>query len=363
MKTTNSHTIPITKMITRLVIAVGFILLIYFLRASIMATLIPVIVAGVIALLLSPLISFLNKHIRIRKENIKNLISILLAYLLFAAVMTAIVLFLIPILSDSFERINRSLPDIFRGLSEKFKEFEAGLHAIGISGNISESFGNMVNNLPAVLNGAMDNIAPILNDTLTILLAILLGVYFSFYFIKDGEQMMASFFKIIPSSKRTCVRESLHQVYTQLKGFMRGQLLIALISMAGSIAGYLIIGLEFALPLGVIMGAFCLIPYLGPFIGAVPALLIALLYAQTFLLVLLVILLVQVIVAVLAPRIMGDKLGFHPVGIMLGMLFFGNWLGFFGMLFSIPILIIIRGIIQLCIQLRRSYKAEQLNYQ
>ena len=103
-------------------------------------------------------------------------------------------------------------------------------------------------------------------------------------------------------------------------------------------------GVKFALFLGIINAFTNIIPYFGPLIGAFPVVIIAYLQSPTLVwkAVALIIIVQQIESQFIAPQILGRNLGFHPLTVILVLLLGGSYLGFFGLVFIIPFLAIIR---------------------
>jgi predicted PurR-regulated permease PerM len=126
-----------------------------------------------------------------------------------------------------------------------------------------------------------------------------------------------------------------------LNGFIRGQLLVALILAGLYSLGLTLCQVPMGLLIGVIAGMLAIIPYLGLIIGILPALLLSFLQYRTWepiLLVLAVFAVVQVLEGtIITPRIVGNKIGLHPVVVMIVVLLGGTFFGFFGILLAVPV--------------------------
>ena len=128
-----------------------------------------------------------------------------------------------------------------------------------------------------------------------------------------------------------------------LGGFIRGQFLVMLALGAIYATGLSIIGLNLGLLIGIIAGFISFIPYLGATTGIVLALLAAIVQAQGLDLKLLIG--VGVVFTVgqllesyaLTPRIVGDKIGLHPVAVIFAVMAGGQLFGFLGMLLALPV--------------------------
>jgi len=149
----------------------------------------------------------------------------------------------------------------------------------------------------------------------------------------------------VPRGKRKFVGEILHDVQDGMNSYFRGQSLIAFIVGILFCIGFSIIGLPLAIPLGLLIGAFNLVPYLQT-IGFVPTIVMALIKSydtgqsvwQILLLCALVFAVVQIIQdAFLTPKIMGHVTGLNGAVILLSLSVWGCLLGFVGLIIALPL--------------------------
>jgi predicted PurR-regulated permease PerM len=122
--------------------------------------------------------------------------------------------------------------------------------------------------------------------------------------------------------------------------YLRGQLLVMLALAVFYAVGLKLFGLDLALPIGVFTGLAVFVPYLGFGLGLVLALLAGLLQfasAQAVVMVAVVFGLGQLIESfVLTPRLVGERIGLHPLSVILALMAFGQVLGFVGVLIALP---------------------------
>ncbi|MGH9962180.1 MAG: AI-2E family transporter, partial [Pyrinomonadaceae bacterium] len=104
--------------------------------------------------------------------------------------------------------------------------------------------------------------------------------------------------------------------------------------------GLWLVGLDYALPIGILAGLLCFIPYLGAIVGFVLATLAGLIQFQSFgglAPVWIVFFLGQLLEGmVVTPWLVGDRIGLHPVLVIFALLAFGQLFGFFGVLLALP---------------------------
>ena len=144
---------------------------------------------------------------------------------------------------------------------------------------------------------------------------------------------------IIPSQHRVKTLFLQDNTSRVLGGYLRGQLTLALIIGILAGVGTALLGLPYAVVLGVLAGLFELVPMFGPILSVVPAVLVALFmpFPTVVWVVLFFLVIQQVENNVLAPRISGRAVGLHPVGAMFALLAGFQLAGLLGGLFAVPL--------------------------
>lgn len=177
---------------------------------------------------------------------------------------------------------------------------------------------------------------------LTGLIVVLLYLVF---LLLDYPEYARTWTTFLPPQYRGTIVDFWAQFEIALRRYFRGQSVVALLTGAMFALGFTIMGLPMAVPLGLFLGLLNMVPYLQT-VGLVPAMLLAGLRAvegdSSFLvsvvLTLLVFTVVQVIQdAFITPRVMGKATGLRPVAILLGIFIWGKLLGFLGLLLAIPL--------------------------
>ncbi|MEW6230265.1 MAG: AI-2E family transporter, partial [Bacillota bacterium] len=148
----------------------------------------------------------------------------------------------------------------------------------------------------------------------------------------------------IPGRWRSEVVGLLIEMDHALGSFIRGQLLVSGIVGVLISLGLSIIGVDFALVIGLLAGIFDIIPYFGPVIGAVPAIALALLKSPVLVIYVVVLFVVvnQIESAIVGPNILGEQIGLHPVAVIFAILAGGHLFGVTGVLLAVPVAAIIK---------------------
>ncbi len=167
----------------------------------------------------------------------------------------------------------------------------------------------------------------------------LLVLVISVYFVASGARFRQQSLALVPAGQRERALFLEDNIARVLGGYLRGQLTLAAIIGVATGVGMSLLGLPYAIVLGVLAGLFELVPMFGPILSAVPALVVALfLPFPTVVWVLLFFLGIQQVENnVLAPRISGHAVGLHPLGAMFALLAGFQLAGVIGGLFAVPI--------------------------
>ncbi len=162
----------------------------------------------------------------------------------------------------------------------------------------------------------------------------------TFYFLKDFDRIRAWALDFVPRKYRNICTFYLWRLNRILGGYLRGQLIVC--TMVGLLTGLGLglFGLPFAVLLGVLTGILNIIPYLGLYISLGLALLTGFFTPHPFASMLKiggVFLVVQMFEAyVISPKIVGERVGLHPVAVIFSILVFSRFLGFWGLVIGVP---------------------------
>jgi predicted PurR-regulated permease PerM len=171
------------------------------------------------------------------------------------------------------------------------------------------------------------------------LLNLFLGLFISFYILKDWEKITVNIKRLFKHFFGDASIEFLRESSQKISAFVKGQLLVA--ASVGILAGIVltVLNVPFSAFLGLLTGIFDLVPYFGPIIVGVLATLIALSVSPELALWTAVAMFAvqQLESVVLAPHIVGKETEIHPVTIMLAFLIGGKLFGILGIILAVPV--------------------------
>ena len=165
-----------------------------------------------------------------------------------------------------------------------------------------------------------------------------------FYLLMDWDRFVAQVRELIPARLRAVSDSFMHEADGVLGQYLRGQLLVMLILAVFYSVALALFGLDLALPIGIFTGLAIFVPYVGFGIGLILATLAGLLeftagsgVSYTLVMVAVVYGIGQLVESlVLTPRLVGERIGLHPLAVIFALLAFGQLLGFIGVLIALP---------------------------
>ena len=322
-------------------IALGVVILLRLLTP----VLTPFVVAAVLAYALTPVVDWLAA---LGRGRMPRLLAVLLVELLFGVVLLGIALLIVPILARELPLMRDQLPPLLQQISALVQPL---LHQWGfnvaldmdsvrafvktyLNTNFQDAMGSVLSSLK--MGGS---VAFSLVGNLVLIPVVL------FYLLLDWKVLMARLRLLIPPKLRGASDAFMHDADAVLGQYLRGQLLVMLLLAVYYSLGLKLFGLDLAFPIGVFTGLAVFVPYLGFGLGLLLAGLAGLLQfsavgglSHTVLMLVLVFGVGQVLESfVLTPRLVGQRIGLHPLAVIFALLAFGQLFGFLGVLVALPV--------------------------
>jgi predicted PurR-regulated permease PerM len=300
----------------------------------------PIILAVIVYYLLRPILRLLEKI------KIKRVWGILIIFLVLIGLITLLVFLVFPFLKGQVFKLVEELPTYFIQLFNDLDEFLR-------TSIFQEYYLQIENDVTSVLNGLPAEIGEFVQDTVTgiitgissivgvltsFVLAIVTVPFIVFYLLKDGEKLPHFVLKLFPPRMRDDLQSVFTGIDRQISSYIQGQILVSMCIGIMISIGFTIIGMPYALLLGVIAMVTSVVPYLGPVIAITPAAIIALVKSPLMLVGLAIVwTIVQLIEGkFISPQIMGKSLHVHPITIIFVLITSGALFGVPGVILGIP---------------------------
>jgi predicted PurR-regulated permease PerM len=311
-----------------------FVGLLFVLRSI----LLPFVAGMALAYILDPVADRLE---RLGLSRMAAAVLILMTFLVFFG---AILLVLVPVLIIQLADLIVDLPAYvgkIRGLLSQFLDSRIadffGLDSDTISNKVSDFLSSGANLLSGVASSIWSGGLALVNVvSLTVVTP-----FVAFYLLRDWEKLVARIDGLLPLDHADDIRRLANEIDRKVAAFVRGQLLVGLLLGIFYATGLVVIGLNFGLLIGLGAGILSFIPFLGFAVGFVLSIILAV--AQfwpdwIWLVATVAVFMVGQMLEgyVLQPRLLGKRLGLHPVWIFFSLFAFGLLLGFIGLLIAIP---------------------------
>jgi predicted PurR-regulated permease PerM len=317
-------------------IAIGLALLVWLLGP----VLTPFVVAAVLAYALTPLVDKLDGLLG---GKVPRVLAVVLVEVVFILTLVAVLLLVVPILAKEIPLLREQLPTLvdtvnawasplLANLGVKFTFDAANVKAFVIkylNANAEDALSSVLSSLK--LGGGLA--LYVIGNLVLIPVAL-------FYLLMDWKRLVGLAKELVPRGMQERFTSFTGESDQVLGQYLRGQLLVMAILAAYYSIGLALFGLDLALPIGVFTGLAMFVPYLGFGLGLILAVLAGLLqFASIKALVMVAVVYGsgQIIESFfLTPRLVGERIGLHPLAVIFMLLAFGQLFGFVGVFIALP---------------------------
>ncbi|AFK86985.1 MULTISPECIES: AI-2E family transporter [Thermoanaerobacterium] len=315
-------------------IIISIIALYFFYRNAnkIKEILLPLLVSVILAYLINPIVTYLER------KGIKRVQSIIIVYFLLMIVLSLFAIFIFPVIANEISNLFKMIPDYVSLLTYKINNIKNDYlsYLPREFNNIFAKRANMFNRqMELIIDRAMQGIISMTNHLVNLILSPII----TFYLLKDKEALKNGINQFIPQKMRGSFLKILKDIDYVLSNYIRSQIYISLIVTILTSIGLMILRVKYSLLIGILAGILNIIPYFGPILGSIPAVVMGLMdsfykgiwsFAIFFLV-------QQIESAIIAPKIMSDNVDLHPITVIIALLVGEQFFGVLGMLLSVPV--------------------------
>lgn len=328
---------PFFKYATGIILALLIIFLFgkidYFvwpLQNFIIAIFFPILISGLIYYILRKPVEWLDRFM-------PKIASILVVFVLVIGLFSGFTYFAGSLLGEQVSGLTENFPQKVDDITEESKQV-INDNNLGII-NAEEVKQKALNYFSKLTQNLGENLMTLFSVITSVATVLVVVPFLAFFFLKDDEKLRPYIIKHIPEEHEQEGNKILKDIDKTLFTYVTGQFIIALVDGTLMYIGYKIIGLDYALILGIFTMFFTVVPFLGPIIGVIPALFVALTINPMMMVkVLIVLLIVQQLEGnLVTPQVMGKKLNLHPITVILLLIAAGSLYGFIGILIAIPL--------------------------
>lgn len=297
----------------------------------------PLLLAVVIVYILNPLVSWLHWH------GMPRVLGSLIGFIVFFSALALLAIILAPDIVDQTEGFVDRFPRLFDDTAVQARNLLESLGFQNVNVWTYDQLLGYLNdpaNRDTLTSLLLSRLGTVTAGVFEFVLIFLVGPVLAFYFLVDLPATQIRLVEIFPARRQAEAAHVGRQLNTALGGFLRGQLVVAMIVGVMLSFGYWLIGLDFWLLIGLIGGLLNIIPFLGPWIGGTLGVIIALSTGDFSLVVWAVVVAVvvqQIDNNFVSPTVLRATVRLHPTVTLLVLVLGGTAAGIWGVIIAVPL--------------------------
>ena len=303
----------------------------------------PVIASIVIAYLLEGLAGLLER------KRVPRLAAVLVVFIAFMTVLVFVMFGLLPLLSRQATQLLQQLPsmigsgqDVLLALPHKYPELFSEQQVLDLIDQIRAEAVNIGQN---VVQASLSSVLGIL----TLVVYLILMPLMVFFFLKDKATIVSWVKNFLPTDRRLA-GQVWADVDVQIGNYVRGKFIEIVIVWIVTYLTFALMGLQFSMLLGVLVGLSVVIPYVGAVTVTFPVAVIAYFqwgFTSDFAYIMIAYAIIQALDGnVLVPLLFSEVVNLHPIAIITAVLVFGGVWGFWGVFFAIPLATLVQAVLK-----------------
>ncbi|MDO5653776.1 MAG: AI-2E family transporter [Brachymonas sp.] len=306
------------------------------------SSLAPFAVAGVLAYALNPLVDRIDGLFR---GKMPRWIAVAVVVFVLMLTITGIFMLVVPLFIKQAPALGQQVPQLFENAKD-WIEAQAARYGVRLQLNLGtfkewlQAFFQNSEKITQAGTTVASSLKAGTNVVMLVLGYLTLVPLALYYLLVDWDRFIGGLFALVPLRMRDSVRSFAQEADAVLGQYLRGQLLVMAIMAVFYSVGLMLFGLDLAWSIGIFTGIAMFIPYVGFAMGLVMAAIAGILqlgFAKAALMVAVVYGLGQLLESFyLTPRLVGERIGLHPLVVIFALLAFGQLFGFVGVLIALP---------------------------
>ena len=304
----------------------------------------PFAVAAGLAYFGDPLVDRLERF-GIGKWKFSRTLSVVLVFVLMIAVLAVVVLIVTPLLQEQIRRLVDVFPEFLDWVATSvlpWLQETLGFNTETLdAASLSKALKAYWKEASAAAFGLLGTVSRSGQALLAWMMNLVLIPVVTFYLLRDWDLLIEGIRKLLPPRLEPTISGLTKEIDEVLAAFIRGQLMVMFALGLIYFLGLTLIGLDLAFIIGMGAGLLSVVPYLGTIVGVVAAVVAATFQFQDMVHVALVLAVFGFGQAmegmVLTPKLVGDRIGLHPVAVIFAVLAGGQLFGFLGILLALPV--------------------------
>jgi predicted PurR-regulated permease PerM len=336
---------PQTRAVLRLIFIVLAVVATIWVIYLLEGVLLLVVLSVFFAYLIAPLVEFFHRPfmLRGRQRLMPRVAAIAIVYVLIFGSLGLTLYLLLPQIGDQFTQLGRQAPGYYQGLSERARSLNRLFDRLPgpARDSVKETIGQTITQLGDYIQGTVVEAATF---TLSHGFWLVLIPILAFFLLKDADSFRRSALRMLPRGRLRWRGDELFQdVNSALAAYIRAQLIACLLIGVVCTVGFMILGVPYALVLGIVAGVLEFIPLAGPLFVGIIATVVAGFHSPGTAVGTLIFLVVLRIVHdyVTYPRIIGSGIHLHPLAVILAILCGAELAGIAGIFLAIPVIAVV----------------------
>lgn len=302
-------------------------------------TLAAIVISIILAYIINPLVSYLET------KKISRRLGVLIVYVGFVLIFVVLFLVVLPKTIQELRNLFTSLPNLVNDVNLRILDSADHIEKVTnidmsrILKNIQDGIEQYLNSIQTSLVERLRSMASGMYAAFGRMVSFVLVLILTYYFTVDKNRIKVKLYKLIPSNYRSDILYLGSEINAAMLEFVKGKLLLAVIVGVMTTIMLLILGVNFAVAIGLITIVADIIPYIGPFLAFIPAFFFSVMdsWTKAIWVSIFFVFLQWAENNLFAPKILGKRTGLHPAVVLLCIVIGGGTFGVIGMILSVPV--------------------------
>nr|WP_296154849.1 AI-2E family transporter [uncultured Peptoniphilus sp.] len=302
-------------------------------------TLAAIVISIILAYIINPLVSYLET------KKISRRLGVLIVYVGFILIFVVLFLVVLPKTIQELRNLFTSLPNLVNDVNLRILDSADHIEKVTnidmsrILKNIQDGIEQYLNSIQTGLVERLRSMASGMYAAFGRMVSFVLVLILTYYFTVDKNRIKVKLYKLIPSNYRSDILYLGSEINAAMLEFVKGKLLLAVIVGVMTTIMLLILGVNFAVAIGLITIVADIIPYIGPFLAFIPAFFFSVMdsWTKAIWVSIFFVFLQWAENNLFAPKILGKRTGLHPAVVLLCIVIGGGTFGVIGMILSVPV--------------------------
>ena len=271
----------------------------------------------------------------LEKIRFPRWLSILLIYVVLLVAMAFVIVLLIPPITQQTIQLADNFPEYFQKAGAVFENLKNFSAEHGILGELDKGLNALKGNVTGMVSSVFSSVAGFFGGVVSFFVVLVI----TFYMTIEESAIKRVLTYLLPDKYQPFTVQLINKIQRKIGDWLKGQLILSLILGVLVYVGLLILGVNYALILGVVAAFGEFVPYLGPVLAAIPSVFLAFTQSPIKALFVLIfyIIIQQIENQILVPKVMQKAVGLNPIVSIVALLIGAKVAGLVGVVLAIPV--------------------------